>query len=95
MQGEGDVPSPQARRASPAMGHRRRHAAMVGGLVITMIWGPIYGAFGWRVVAVALMVFEVLIFSSLMEFGRPPNPYSRVYALYDLKDLGPAGITSL
>lgn len=65
--------------------------AIVSAIVIDALWGPLFGVYGWRSVAGGLMVAEFLAFAALLEFLRPPNPYSRVYALYDLRDLGPTG----
>jgi hypothetical protein len=65
--------------------------AVVVAVAITEIWGPLFGVYDWRAVAAGLMVAGFLLFAAFLEFIRPPNPYSRVYALYDLRDLGPTG----
>lgn len=65
--------------------------AIVSAIVIVTIWGPLFGVYGWRSVAAGLMIAEFLGFAAFLEFIRPPNPYSRVYPLYDLRDLGPTG----
>ncbi|HYI14881.1 MAG TPA: hypothetical protein VEX37_05800 [Thermomicrobiales bacterium] len=65
--------------------------AIVIAIAITAQWGPLFGVYGWRAVAAGLMLAEVLVCAGLLEFMRAPNPYSRVYHLYDLRDLGPTG----
>lgn len=40
------------------------------------------------------MVAEGLLFAGVLEPTRPPNPYKRIYHLYDLCDLGPTGVLS-
>jgi hypothetical protein len=77
---------------------RRMRFGLIGGVVaivmavaITEIWWPLFGAYDWRAVAVGLMIAGFLLFAAFLEFIRPPNPYSRVYPLYDLRDLGPTG----
>lgn len=58
---------------------------------VSMIWGPLWGTFGFRYVASALMVFCFFVLVGLEEFFRAPNPYTRVHPLFGLQDLGPAG----
>lgn len=77
---------------------RQMRVGLVGALVaviaagaITTLSGPLFGVYDWRSVAAGIMIAEVLAWAALLEFIRPPNPYSRVYALYDLRDLGPTG----
>src|SRR6187455_854322 len=65
--------------------------AIVVAVGITAWRGPLFGVYGWRAVAGGLMLAETLGFAGLLEFLRAPNPYSRVYHLYDLRDLGPTG----
>lgn len=65
--------------------------AIIAAIAITTQWGPLFGVYGWRSVAAGLMLAEFLAFAGLLEFIRAPNPYSRVYYLYDLRDLGPTG----
>jgi hypothetical protein len=65
--------------------------AIVVAVGITAWRGPLFGVYGWRAVAGGLMLAETLVFAGLLEFLRAPNPYSRVYHLYDLRDLGPTG----
>jgi hypothetical protein len=65
--------------------------AIVIAIAITAQWGPLFGVYDWRAVAAGLMLAEILAFVGLLEFMRAPNPYSRVYHLYDLRDLGPTG----
>jgi hypothetical protein len=65
--------------------------AIVAAIALTAAWGPLFGVYGWRSVAAGLMLAEFLAFAALLEFIRPPNPYSRVFYLYDLRDLGPTG----
>lgn len=43
--------------------------------VAVAIWGPVYGRFGWRVVAIATLWMEALLLGLLIEGLRPQNPY--------------------
>ena len=60
-------------------------------LVVTTIWGPLWGEFGWRFVAGALMTAGFFGLILIEEFMRAPNPYSRVHPMFGYMDLGPAG----
>ena len=66
--------------------------AIVAALVIDTRWGPLFGVYGWSTVAAALMIGGFLLFAGFLEFIRPPNPYSRLHHLYDMRDLGPTGV---
>jgi hypothetical protein len=65
-------------------------SALVASIIMTLFWGPLYGVYDWRVVAVGLMALEMLVVVGLMGIMiRPPKPYNRMYALYGLGGLGP------
>lgn len=66
--------------------------AVIAALIIDARWGPPFGVYGWRTVAMALMVGGFLLLAGFLEFIRPPNPYSRLHHLYDMRDLGPTGV---
>jgi hypothetical protein len=65
--------------------------AVVASLLITLLWGPLYGTYGWRVVAIGLMLCGTLVVTGLMGYlVRPPRPYNRMYALYNIGGEGRA-----
>lgn len=66
--------------------------AVIAAILIDLQWGPLFGVYDWRAVAIGLMIGEFLIFVAFLEFIRPPNPYSRLHHLYDMRDLGPTGV---
>jgi hypothetical protein len=66
--------------------------ATIAAILIDLQWGPLFGVYGWRVIAAGLMIGGFLLLAAFLEFIRPPNPYSRLYHLYDLRDLGPTGV---
>lgn len=55
--------------------------------VIDRLWGPVFGIWGWAEVGAALLVLGAMGFALVEEFMRPPNPYSRIHHLYDLRDV--------
>lgn len=65
--------------------------SLAAALAITAVWGPLWGEFGWRFVAGALMVAGFFGLILAEEFLRAPNPYTRVHPLFGYMDLGPAG----
>lgn len=65
--------------------------SVAAAVTIIWVWGPLWGEYGWRVVASGIMVLIFFAFAGLQEFLRPPNPYGRLHPLYDMRDLGPDG----
>lgn len=65
--------------------------AIVAGIAIYVIWGSLLGLPGWRGMAAALMIGEILLFVGVEALLRPPNPYGRLNPQYELRDLGPTG----
>lgn len=65
--------------------------AVVVSVVFVAIWGPLYGTYGWRVIAVGVMVVEVIVLAMLEEFLRPQNPYRNLDPRFSYRDAGPTG----
>jgi hypothetical protein len=65
--------------------------AVIASVLITLLWGPLYGAYGWQVVAIGLMICGTVVITGMMGFlVRPPKPYNRMYALYNIGGEGRA-----
>ena len=58
-------------------------------VLVTWHWGPLFGIWDWAVTAAALLILAAMGLALLEEFFRTPNPYSRVWYLYDLRDVSP------
>lgn len=65
--------------------------SLAAALVVMQIWGPLWGAFGFRYIASGLMILGYFALLGVEELFRSPNPYARVHPLFGLQDLGPAG----
>jgi hypothetical protein len=65
--------------------------AIAIGLVVELVWGRIYGEWGWQYVAIALLIFAIMIVAALEEFLRPPNPYKHLDPRFSFMDSAPTG----
>jgi hypothetical protein len=62
---------------------------ILGSLIYTLLAGPLFGVMNAAAVAFMVMVIGIMALAGIASFFRAPNPYSRTWALYDLKDLPP------
>ena len=63
--------------------------AIVVAVIVTQLWGTVFGIWGWMQFAAILLVMTVIVLALAEEFMRPPNPYTRTHHLYDLRDVSP------
>lgn len=56
-------------------------------VVVTGIWGPVFGIWDWMEFSALTLILAVMGLALAEEFVRPPNPYGRTYHLYDLRDV--------
>ncbi len=56
-------------------------------VVVTQLWGPVFGMWGWMEFSAILLVLTVMLFALAEEFFRTPNVYGRTHHLYDLRDV--------
>jgi hypothetical protein len=63
---------------------------LVGAAIgMTWQWGPTFGVWDWKATGAGLLFIGAMAVLLLAEFFRTPNPYSRIYHLYDLRDVSP------
>jgi hypothetical protein len=60
-------------------------------LVAEAVWGEVYGRYDWRVIAIAIMGFGIILLTGLEEFLRPQNPYKNLDPRFAFQDRGPTG----
>lgn len=65
--------------------------ALAVGIGIEWLWGPIYGRYGWDVIAATLMIAGVFGLVGLVEFARPQNPYRHLDPRFSFLDAAPTG----
>jgi len=65
--------------------------SLLVGIAIEWLWRPIYGRYGWDVIAVVLMIGAVFAMAGLAEFARPQNPYRHLDPRFSYMDAAPTG----
>jgi hypothetical protein len=65
--------------------------AIVFALVITSIWGPVYGIWDWSVIAAIVLIAGAMAFALIEESVRPQNPYRNLNPLYGMRDVANTG----
>ena len=66
-------------------------AAIMLAVVVTAIWGPIYGVWDWPVVAGILLILGAMAFALVEEAVRPQNPFRHLNPLYGMQDVANTG----
>lgn len=62
---------------------------IVGAIIFEARYGPLYGTWDWREIALALLLIFVAFLAGAVAMIRQPNPYSRSHPLYGLLDVTP------
>ncbi len=65
--------------------------ALAIGIAVDMLWGPLFGRYGWDVIAAGLMVASFFGMAALVEFARPQNPYRHLDPRFSYLDAAPTG----
>ena len=65
--------------------------AILLAVIVTSIWGSIYGVWDWAVVAAILLILGAMAFALLEEAVRPQNPYRNLDPLYGMRDVATTG----
>lgn len=65
--------------------------AIVLAVIVTTIWGSIYGVWDWPVVAAILLILGAMGFALLEETVRPQNPFRHLNPLYGMQDVANTG----
>ncbi|HAX24631.1 MAG TPA: hypothetical protein PLR44_09080 [Thermomicrobiales bacterium] len=65
--------------------------ALAIGVVSQMVWGPLFGRYGWDIIAAGIMIFAAVGIAMLEEFARPQNPYRHLDPRFSYLDAAPTG----
>lgn len=72
-----------------------RFGVAVAALIVTgtalyvELYGPLYGVWGWPELVLGGLILGACAMAGVEAMFRPPNPYTRTYALYNLRDVPP------
>lgn len=65
--------------------------AILLAVIVTSIWGSIYGVWDWPVIAAILLIAGAMAFALLEEAVRPQNPFRNLDPLYGMQDVANTG----
>lgn len=68
--------------------------ALAVGIAIDVIWGPLFGRYGWDIIAASIMALAAIGLAMLEELARPQNPYRHLDPRFSYLDAAPTGTMS-
>ena len=63
---------------------------VIGTALYVRFYGPLYGAWGWPELVLGGLFLAASAMAGIEMAARNPNPYGRIYPLYNLQDVPPA-----
>ena len=64
---------------------------VLGTALYTWIWWPLFGVWSWPELVLGSLFVTVLSMAGIEMIARQPNPYARLYPLYNMRDLPETG----